>query len=592
MASPAMATAGAASGETRRIWACLVAAAGVHAASALLPDAWLWGGAPIRWAPAAGWLFWLVFAMTLVPALASGAAGALERTVGRWCGDRWPGVVAGAAALCVILLPDRLSFVGDFLLRQGTIELEANPGPLSPGALPLEVLVHERLPTWLYDRLGVTASASGRLIGAVAAGALAFSAAALSRRLVPGAPGWRWAMALLLTFGGWCTLFAGYSRAVVELVWLLPAAAVLALDARSSARALLGLSGVVGFALLLHGAALALLPAWAVLAWSTARRGGEPLRMALLGAVAVVAALAITLPTTLASLAAGSGIARSPAEFFDPLRLLDLANGALALFPLLPLVALVALDAKRLTTPDSRVLLVLAAPLLLLALFTAPEQGIFRDLDALAPAAMAMALLAAAALGSAIRGGAVAAWPALPVGAGAVALTLSWLAVNSNPEAGTRRIVHWAEKPPVRTAAARAAIYAYVAQHHLHAGRFVPAAAAAARAGELAPSARSLVSWAVAAEMAGDWDGLERASKALLALEDPAGDEPYRVVALIGLARVAARRGDAARFHELARAVREAAPGNPLVDQLLREAELLGVAADSSQAVREKGGSK
>jgi hypothetical protein len=382
---------------------------------------------------------------------------------------------------------------------------------------------------------------------------------------------------LLLTFGGWCVLFSGYSRASVEMIWIVPAAGVLALEAARTRRAFLGLSGLVGLALLLHPLAVGLVPVWAFAAWRGAREPGAQRGLVALGAVGVLAALASSLAGLRWAFDPRGGQALAPGALLAPLRLLDLANGMLALFPLLPLGILILLDLGAWKRPEGKVLAWLALPLLGLALVAQPAQGLFRDLDALAPGAAALAVLTAGALAAGVRRATVASWPAIPAAVGAVALALVWLGAGSHLEVGAARITRWAEGPPLRPAAERAGVYEYLGQRHLHARRFAHAAGYAARAGELEPSPRTLLSWAVAAEMAGDWDGLERASSALLAWRDGPESEQYRIVALLGLARVAARRGDGARFRELAGAVREAAPGNPMVDELLREAEALGM---------------
>ena len=110
----------------RLIWALLAALALMALARALapaLPGMWLWGLNLLRFMPWWGWLLWTLSAAALVPAVARRVAPAfaeLGDALAR--GLPWTAIAAVAAALLVFAFPDQVRFVGDFLLRQGTVE--------------------------------------------------------------------------------------------------------------------------------------------------------------------------------------------------------------------------------------------------------------------------------------------------------------------------------------------------------------------------------------------------------------------------------------------------------------------------------------
>src|SRR5437016_5136470 len=62
-------------------------------------------------------------------------------------------IAAGTAAALVGAFPDRLHYVGDFMLRIGAVRQQQRPDVLSPQAFPLDVLVHYAAPLQV-DRVG------------------------------------------------------------------------------------------------------------------------------------------------------------------------------------------------------------------------------------------------------------------------------------------------------------------------------------------------------------------------------------------------------------------------------------------------------
>ena len=107
------------------LWLTLAALTAARAALSFVPSMWGWGLDLLRFiAPAPGWTLWAVAALALVPALARRALPALEalgRALDSSAALAYGAWGAGAAALAWAF-PDRLRFVGDFLLRFGTAE--------------------------------------------------------------------------------------------------------------------------------------------------------------------------------------------------------------------------------------------------------------------------------------------------------------------------------------------------------------------------------------------------------------------------------------------------------------------------------------
>src|SRR5262249_9857402 len=106
------------------LWAWLVALVAARALTASIPTMWGWSLNLHRFLdPCAAWGPWALAAIALIPALALRAAPALQ-SVGDWTARHpslWLAVAGLAATGLVLLLPDRVGFVGDFLLREGTL---------------------------------------------------------------------------------------------------------------------------------------------------------------------------------------------------------------------------------------------------------------------------------------------------------------------------------------------------------------------------------------------------------------------------------------------------------------------------------------
>src|SRR5438552_12550558 len=179
------AAAGAASSSRAPLvlWACLSALVILRLAFAFPAAMWGWGVNLLRFVePIGGWALWLLAALALVPAVARRALP-WTRRAGRALAPGGHGVwwLGAIVALALLLQPDRVHLVGDFLLRAGTTERALHPDKLYPQALPLDVLLHYELPRALADRARVPVEATARALGAIEGGALALTAASFAR---------------------------------------------------------------------------------------------------------------------------------------------------------------------------------------------------------------------------------------------------------------------------------------------------------------------------------------------------------------------------------------------------------------------------
>jgi tetratricopeptide (TPR) repeat protein len=513
--------------------------------------------------------------LCLVPAVGAmldPVAADLGRRLER--GWRGPALAAVAAGLVLLLFPDRIHYVGDSLLRADAVTEGVPARALTPQALPLDVWFHSMLPGWL-GALGISPALAIRLIGAVEAGVLAALSIGFARVL-----GLRRAAlvgAAALTFwGGWLALFAGFGKAFAELVVAALALAGLGI-ATLRGRQSIAFGAVLAGTLLLHRSALGFLPAAAWAMWLG--RGPRRWLAALVPALAFVL-LAPRLWESLRTFdtthfaAAGETIAAAAARLFAPLRLLDLANLALFLVPLLPLLFLVG--GRRhpgpplLAPAERRFLLLLALPFVVALFFLRPAQGTPRDFDDYSTGAMAVAVLLAARVGSALRVPARAGALAAAIALGAAAPVIAWLALQGDVERGLARVEAMAAGPPARTQAERAWTLDYLGGRWFRAGRYDRAAAELERAAALAPSPRIVLGWSAAAERSRDFAGAERAYRLLYERASlMEGGQRVRAVAIGGLAVSAARRHDwveARRWAE--QGVRES-PGDSAAAALL-----------------------
>src|SRR5260370_632649 len=115
------------------LWCVLAALVAARAVLAFTPGMTLWSLNLMRFmTPALAWGLWALAALALVPPLAARAVPAFAHA-----GDGLALTPARAGIICAMLgalvvwlTPDHVRFVGDFLLRQGTVEAAERPGLL------------------------------------------------------------------------------------------------------------------------------------------------------------------------------------------------------------------------------------------------------------------------------------------------------------------------------------------------------------------------------------------------------------------------------------------------------------------------------
>jgi tetratricopeptide (TPR) repeat protein len=555
---------------------------------AFVPSMWAWSLNLQRFLePALGWGLWTIAALALAPPLARRLAPAWTAA-----GDliaRRPALATAAvallAALMVWLAPDRVRFVGDFLLRQGTVAEAQKPSELFPQALPLDVFLHYTLPRFIADSRLVDANGAARAIGMIEVALLAGLAVGFARALaLTGAAAV--AAASVVLFGGYLGMFTGFSKAFAEMCLLVAVTGVYGLRAIRDGGGLLVLGVALAAGVTLHRSALGLVPAIA-LAWgwwlaTHGRSGGWRRPAVLLAAVLPLATIAAMAPRILAI------VRRWDAEHFVPAaakeaglvgaafagaRPADLLNLVMLLSPVaLLLPALLPALRRRLGPGSGRELLFLALvalPFVAVMPFLHPAQGLFRDWDDFAASGVAISLLVAWTVGMALGALPRHAWLAVAVTLAAAAPTLQWLAHHVDQERGFARVRAFMNEPPPRTPAERGTTWDYLGIWAFNLERWDEAAEAWKQAGETSPSPRILQQRALAETMRQNYGGARDAYHQMLE------KAPGNALGWLGLATVslhlrdfAAARGAAARLLELQ-------PGNPDAVRVIEEAARL-----------------
>lgn len=583
--------------------------------AAVLPGMWLWAANTARFLPPWGWALWVLSALFLMPAAAR-RARPVFRTLGVALARRPATIlVAMAAAALVLLLPDRTRFVGDFQLRQGSVEESLSVGRLFPQALPLDVFLHYTLPSWAQAVLAIPPNATSRGLGAIDAALLAGLAILFARRL--GADKEQLpVIAALAGCGAWLALFTGYSKAFAEMAVLTAAIAVAGLDTLRARRSALPLALLVSVGLLLHRSGLGFLPAAAFVFFATRAARREPKAAGWAAAAAPLIALSLVAVPIAKGVGAydaahflgreggeGAGFARAA---FSPLHLADVANLMVFLVPLAPLLALAAgrRRAARAGRGDGRpsrqaapavlarrewiFLLLLAAPFVLTLLFIHPAQGVPRDFDDFAAAGVAIALLLAATLAVRLRTVPGAAWLAPALLVASVAPPLEYMLVQADVDRGLARAEALVEGPPLRPAYERAKASEFLGSRLYGSGRRSEAVAQYARAVELGPSPNIIMGWALVAGYAGDVASEERALRLLLERVPPDRTDMRRI-AYERLAAILTRRGDWRGARECADQAYRLDPGDaaaPRMRELIGRRQTAARATGSAAARR------
>ena len=572
-----------ASGSTDRaalaLLATLAVLAAARAALTFAHGTWLWSLNLNRFLPPVwGWGLWILAALALVPSV----AGRVTPILSRW-GDaitrhRTSTTMAWAlgAALLAWLTPDRVRFVGDFLLRQGTVEVVEQPGVLFPQALPLDVFLHYALPLKLTSAHLVDANGAARLLGAIEIAMLGGLAAAFARALdLRG--GAAFAAAAVVLFGGYLGMFTGFSKAFAEMCVLLAVAAVAGIRTMRTGRGLLTVGLAVAIGVTLHRSALGMFPALALVwGWWLARygRGGAWRRAGVLAAaVPPLLALAVMAPRILATvLHTDTAVHFAPPEVqteggvlgavFAGTRGLDFVSLALMLSPLaiaIPFLAPLlrpAIAAQRGRGRELLLLATLALPFAAVMVFIHPAQGLFRDWDDFAATGVSLSLIAAWLVGETLRDARRFAWIAVAVTLGVAVPAAQWLLVHTDTVRGLDRVRAFVLEPPLRPPPQRGTTWDYLGIRSYRLDRYADAQAAFARAAETSPSPRILQEWGLAATMTQDYRTAQRAYQRLLE------KQPDNELGWMGLVAVSMHLRDVPEGRRAATELQRRFPGN------------------------------
>ena len=567
----------------RALWVALAALALLRAAFAFVPAMWGWGFDLLRFvAPGPGWALWALAALALARPLARRALPAFEALGAAL--DRSAALaytVWGAgAALLAWWLPDRLRFVGDFLLRFGTAEHALKPAALFPQALPLDVFLHYGLARRLDAAFAMDVNTSARLLGALEAALLAMIAVGFARALALRGASAVAATAVVL-FGGYLGMFTGYGKAIGEVALLTAWIAVLGLRALRGQGGLLAPGVCVAAGLTLHRSTLGLLPALA-LCWAFALRGAEARatwrRPTTWLAVALpLVALAVMSPHILATFATMDSVHFTPPEvarsggilgaMFAGARPADLLDIVALLSPLALAAPFVALAGRGLPGREAALLGSLALPWLAMLLLIHPPQGMFRDWDDFAAAAMTLSLPTAWLFAAVVRGAPGWAWLSVPVTLGALVPSAQWLMHNADLERGLARVEAYLAEPPARQVEERAKTWDFLGIRYAQLDRWDRSAAAMRQAAELAPSPRVLLQWASAEQARGADAKAQAVYRRLVTVAPDEGRGWY------GLAFVSWRLGDWRECRRAAYQVLRLRPGDPQALAIIAQAD-------------------
>ncbi|HKQ58755.1 MAG TPA: tetratricopeptide repeat protein [Candidatus Eisenbacteria bacterium] len=565
------------------VWLGLVALVLARAAFAFVPSMWAWGFDLLRWIhPIPGWTLWALSAVTLIPPLGRIARPWLE-ALGKIFDGLGPVAYllwGFVAAVLVWWFPDRVRFVGDFLLRFGTAERALQPSALFPQALPLDVFLHYTVPRVLVDSFHIDVNTGARLFGALEAGILAVLALAFARGLSQRGAFGVTAGAIVL-FGGTLGMFTGYGKAVSGIALLTAAVAVLGLRVIREGRGLLLLSVCLALGLVLHRSALGLLPA-AVLCWVLAIRQPQScVRWSRpgtwLAAALPLAALTVMLPRIIGTFATMDSVHFTPPEvmrqggilaaMFAGARPADLVDVVALLSPIalvLP-AGLIAYGRWRAHVREGALLAALALPWLAMLLLIHPPQGMFRDWDNFTAAAVALSLMTAWLVSIAARSARGWAWLCVPAALGALAPSVQWLMHNADLERGLARVEAYLAQPPARSEEERAKTWDYLGIRYAQLDRWEQSAAAMRQAAALAPSPRVLLQWASAEQAHGDDRAAQAAYRRLLEVA------PDEARGWFGLAFVSWRLGDLDECRRGARELLRLRPGNAQALEMLAQ---------------------
>lgn len=500
------------SSRTRLLLFILLALTLLRALATALPVGFTWGVGQARDVHP-GVLAGVIVAalVALAWAFFSPAPRAVTRSAGIARG--WPWALAAALSVLLLALPDRVRFVGDFVLRIGILESPTGFATIFPQALPLDELLNHALPVRAAVLLHVSPLAILRAMGILEAWILVALAVRFAR-LVTRGEGAAAAVATVIALGGYATFLTGYPKPTAQVALCVVATATLGYELVTRRRAAWGVAIAVSLGLLLHRGALPLVLPWLVATVlhvrDLSRERLAATRALPLGVPPVVLAF---IARSLAERIVGfdTGVNFLPPEVqaqggvlaaaFASTRLVDDLNAVLFHAPLAPLAVLLLPS-----VPRRREALFLASGMLAflpILLFVHLPLGPFRDVDALGGFGAAVAVASAWAVArwmepeeSSERASRAAA-TALSLSV-AVPFVLTLVAATDL----ARGIAH-AEAivagPPARSATQRASVLDWIGTRALNESDYGVARAAFARLCRETPIPHALELWGAAA---------------------------------------------------------------------------------------------
>jgi hypothetical protein len=536
-----------------------------------------WGFSLLRFAPPAiGWTLWASGIAFLVPAIARATMEGFERVARTGAPAAW---LAVGLALVVVVWPDRLHFVGDFLLREGTAARALKPAGLFPQALPLDVWLHYGLPRALADTWNLPTAVTERSLGALEAALIGVLSFAFAKSLrMEGARAL--AVALVTACGGFLGILTGYGKAIAEMTLLTLAMGVFALRARETPRWLLAVGLTVAIGLVVHRSALALLPVAALavaMAWRAHPRAWrDPWVAAGLGAAAISAV--IMLPRIVSAMRRFDPVHFTPLEhgaggalgaLVTPTRLLDLVNVIGLVSPLAPAIPVMAvvLGRRQIVSPTGWILGALALPWIGMTLLIHPPQGMFRDWDNYSAAGVALSMIAGWLVVESVAHTRSWRWLTLAAALAALGPSLQWLALEADVDRGLARIHAYLSEPPHRSDVERGRVWDFLGIRNAQLGRWDASAEALAHAAETSPSPRVLLQWALAEQARG------RSAVARDLFRRVTEIQPADARAWYGLAAESWNLGDYDECRRATERLEQVAPGNPEARQLFESLE-------------------
>jgi len=378
---------------TLALWLALAVLVAARGVCAFVPFMLAWGLNLLRFLPAwLGWSTWAITAVTLVPPVARWL-GPRCAAIGDFIGAR-PVVAASIAgslaAAAVVLAPDRVQLVGDYLHRLGAALRLDSPSLVMPQALPLDLWLHHTLPRMVWKATGLDPNDWARVLGAMEAATLVALGLAFAREL-----GFRgiaaFAAATIAGLTGVLGLCTGFAKAFTETSILAAVIAVFGTRVARSGHGLLPVSIAIVIGLYSHRSALGFLPALLATWFVWTRRHGlaawtRPVPLLALAMPLVV--LVTMTPRIIAAVRSidhvnfapeGSGLAQLVITALRPEQLSNLVNVVIQISPValaVPPLAVMLLPALR-RRPEARVLFALALPLLALLFAVHPQQGVF-----------------------------------------------------------------------------------------------------------------------------------------------------------------------------------------------------------------------